>query len=244
MLLTIDIGNTNVTCGLFRGSRLLKAWNLKQSGLLSFENDAARSETLDGICMCSVAPGATVLVREACKDAFGIEPLVAGSWNAGMPIVGYDPKQLGADRLMAALAAYERYRKALIVVDAGTAITIDLVDADGAFRGGAIAPGVGLSAQALHEATGQLPLVEPAPARRAIGRDTRSAINSGLVNGAAGLIDRLAHDIAREGKVKPLVVATGGDANLLKKHCASIERVHPHLVLEGLRIVWESHGGK
>lgn len=238
MLLAIDIGNTTITCGLFRGKKLSRAWDLKQEDLASIGR-AMKRVTLHGICLSSVVPRATIIVREACKDAFGIEPLVAAPWNAGMLIVGYEKKQLGVDRLLAALAAYERYKRGLVVVDAGTAITVDFVDASGAFRGGAIAPGLGLSVRALHDATGQLPLVEVASARSAIGGDTRSAINAGVVRGMAGLVDRLVHDVACGGKMKPFAVATGGGMKLLRKYCTSIAHVHPHLVLEGLRIVWE-----
>lgn len=241
MLLTVDLGNSNASVGLFKGRRLSRSWPVKFSSIPEFERALrghARGE-VEGACVSSVVPSADARVRRFLRKAFGVEPIFASHKNAGMRVNGYNARQLGADRLVAAIGAYERYRRPVIVIDAGTAITIDLVNRKGEFAGGAIVPGLGTAAESLYGAAEKLPLVKPKPARSVKGKDTRSAINSGIVHGYAGMIDHLVRELKRESGTKSLVVATGGDAKILKTVCRTIDRVHPHLVLEGLRIIWE-----
>ena len=156
-----------------------------------------------------------------------------------MPLGGYPRRQVGADRLVGALAAFERHRRAVVVVDIGTAVTVDAVDARGCFRGGAIAPGPEMMAAALAAMTAKLPRVRPRRVRRAIGRSTRAGIAAGLFFGTAGLVDRLVTRIARELRGRPLVIATGGLAKLVAPASATIRRVEPDLLFDGLRLVWE-----
>jgi len=241
MILAIDLGNSNASVGIFEGKRLSKSWPVKFSSLAEFER-AIRSRGMRGIegaCVSSVVPSADASVRGFLARTFGIKPLFVNHKNAGMMVRGYDAEQLGADRLVAAMAAYERYKNPVIVIDAGTAITIDLVNARGEFTGGMIVPGLGTAAESLFERAEKLPLVKLTPPRSVRGKDTRSAINSGIVLGCAGMVDHLVRELMRESRTRASVVATGGDAGLLKRMCRTIGKVHPHLVLEGLRIIWE-----
>jgi type III pantothenate kinase len=238
MLLTLDLGNSNASVGLFNGRRLVRSRSVKFHSMSELEKSLrAGVRSIDGACVASVVPSMDARVRRFLERAFGVEPLFANHENAGMSIRNYNAKQLGADRIVAAVAAYERYKKPLIVIDAGTAITIDFVNRKGEFVGGAIVPGLHTACESLHLVAEKLPLVSPTYTRSVRGKDTRSAINSGVVQGYAGMVDHLVREMGRGSKA--LVVATGGDAKLLKKTCDKIDKVHPNLVLEGLRIIWE-----
>jgi type III pantothenate kinase len=248
MLLAIDIGNTNATCGLFRRNRLCKVWKLPCKALEDARSLArtlasgvgkGRAAPLAGICIASVVPRLDARFRAACREAFGRVPLFATHRTIGIAIRGYDRKQVGADRLVAALAAYERTGRATIVVDAGTAITIDLVNGRGEFAGGVIVPGLATHAAALHAVAEKLPLVKIRPLPRVRGRSTEEAIRGGIFHGTAGLVDHLVREISREARVRARVIATGGDAKLLARACTSIHEVRPDLILEGLQLVWE-----
>lgn len=244
MLLVVDIGNTNASFAVFRGRRIDARWSVpisraKNAAALSrILRARAGSRRIDGVCAVSVVLKLNATLCRACRQAFNLSPLFVTAKNSRMKLVGYPASQLGADRIVGALAAYEKLRRAVIVVDAGTGITFDAVDARGRFLGGAIAPGPGLMAGVLHSMTARLPAVEPAPVSRAIGKSTRSCIESGVSIGAAGLVDRLVDEISREMGSRPLVVATGGWAKLLALRSKKIQMVFPDLVLEGLRILW------
>lgn len=240
MLLTIDLGNSNASVGLFKGRRLVNSRSVKFHSISELERSLRKGiRKIDGVCVASVVPSMDARVRRFLERTFGVKPLFANHKNAGMRVRNYNAKQLGADRLVAAVAAYERYRKPLIIIDAGTAITLDLVNSWGEFTGGAIVPGFGTAADSLERAAEKLPHVKLKPSRSVKGRDTRSAISSGIVHGYAGMIGHLIRELRRESRTEALVVATGGDASLLKKICGTIDRVYPNLVLEGLRIIWE-----
>jgi type III pantothenate kinase len=238
MLLTLDLGNSNASIGLFNGRRLVRSRSVKFHSMSELEKSLRRSASgIDGACVASVVPSMDERVRRFLKRRFGIEPLFANYKNSGMRVRGYDARQLGTDRLVAAVAAYDSYKSPVIVIDAGTAITIDLVNGKGDFMGGAIVPGLHTACESLHLVAEKLPLVKPAYVKGVRGKDTRSAINSGIVQGYAGMVDHLVREMGRGSKA--LVVATGGDAKLLKRMCHTIDRVHTNLVLEGLRIIWE-----
>lgn len=240
MLLTLDLGNSNASFGLFKGRRLVSSRSVKFHSIAELERSLRGGvRGIDGACVASVVPSADARVCRFLKRVFGVEPIFASHKNAGMRVRGYNARQLGADRLVAAVAAYWRYKKPVIVIDAGTAITIDLVNRKGEFAGGAIVPGLHTACESLYRVAEKLPHVKPAYTRRVRGKDTRSAINLGVVQGYAGLVDHIVRELRRESKTKALVVATGGDAKLLKKMCGTIDRVHPNLVLEGLQIIWE-----
>ena len=244
--MAIDIGNSLAACGLFRGAGLARHWSIDHGCGMSpaalwrtLREGAGGRRSVDGACIASVVPGMDRTFRGAVRSAFDVEVFSATPETIGMPIKGYDREQVGADRLLAAVAAYERYGRALIVIDAGTAITIDYVTARGEFAGGAIAPGMDASARMLRDITAQLPYVKPQPAKRAIAKNTEEAIRAGLHFGHAGMVENIVRQIAKEARARPLVVATGGDAKWIARTCPSVKHVHPHLVLEGLRIAWE-----
>ena len=246
MFLAIDIGNSLATCGLFEGEEITRHWSIDHGEGVSpaalwrtLREGAGGRRLVDGACIASVVPKMDRAFRGAVRSAFDVEVLLATPEAIGIPIRGYDREQVGADRLLAAAAAYERHGRALIVIDAGTAITVDYVTARGEFAGGAIAPGMDASARMLRDIAAQLPYVRPLPARRAIAKTTEDAIRAGLYFGHAGMVDNIVKEIAKEARARPLVVATGGDAELIKRACPQIKHVHPHLVLEGLRLTWE-----
>lgn len=194
---------------------------------------------LDGICICSVVPALNKIFKNVCRDLFARSPLFAVPKNIGISLQKYNPKQIGADRLVAAKAAHAKYKSTAIVIDAGSAITIDLVTKNGAFAGGVIVPGMELSARALVDMTAKLPLVKKIRPRRVVGQCTGEAIASGIYYGTAGLIDAIVRRISRETKTMPVVVATGGSAKMIAKISETIDHVEPDLLLQGLRLVWE-----
>ncbi|HPQ81146.1 MAG TPA: type III pantothenate kinase, partial [bacterium] len=191
MVLTADIGNSTVSFALFRGKRKLAKWSLERvglSGVASFRSALRKCpmrSKVEGVCAVSVVPALNPAFREACRIELGLKPLFASPSNVGIALGKYPARSVGADRIVGAYAAYERYGRALVVVDAGSAITFDAVDDRGRFLGGAISPGPELMALALKSMTSRLPLVRLRRVRRVIGRDTRSCISSGIVAGAA-----------------------------------------------------------
>lgn len=245
MLLAIDIGNTSVACALFRRRQIVRRFRIPTAsvtgvaGLARLLRRKAGRGGVDGCSIVSVVPKLDATFRAACRRAFDCAPLFATPATIGMPLGGYPRRQIGADRLVGVLAAFARHRRAIVVVDIGSGITFDAVDASGCFRGGAIAPGPELMGAALATMTAKLPLVHPRRARRAIGRNTRAGIEAGLFFGVAGLVDRIVHLVGREMRTRPLVVATGGFATLIAPASKTIRRVEPDLLFEGLRLVWE-----
>lgn len=245
MLLTIDLGNYRASLGVFNDRKLVRTWSKGISSMRDLKGIVPASvgrhtaKGIGGVCISSVVPSADRKLRVALRRRFGIKPIFVDSKNAGIRILNYNRRQLGADRIAAAVAAREIYKRPVIVIDAGTAITIDLVNSKGEFAGGVIVPGLQTAAESLHRVAEKLPLVKIGHSGRIKGRDTRSAINSGIANGYAGMVDHLIREMKRESKTNASVVVTGGDAKLLKGMCRTIDRIHPHLVLEGLRVVWE-----
>lgn len=239
--LTIDIGNSSVSGVLFEGERALRRFGRPTSacrsaaGIARWLRAATGKAVIEGVAIVSVVPRLDALFRRACRDAFQGAPLFATARTIPMRIAGYDRRQLGADRLVAAFAAWKRFCRPVIVVDAGTAITIDLIDGRGSFRGGVIVPGLSTAAAALHALTAKLPSVRPSPVKRALARTTAEAINAGVVIGTAGLVDRIVAELAEESGLSPLVIATGGDAVLISSESRTIRKLVPGLIHEGLR---------
>lgn len=246
MLLVIDIGNTDVTLALFDGEVPVKTGRICtgtddfSSGIRDFVN----ADTVDGVAIASVVPSLTERLARACEAVLSASPLVVSSTSdAGLTVRYAAPEKLGVDRLANAVAAWERCRSAAIVIDFGTTTTFDVVNGKGEYLGGAIFPGLKMSAAALAERTARLPLVDLAhvdSARppKAIGDNTEDCIRSALYFGYAGLVDRMVEKIKEELREDATVLATGGLAELVAGECRSIDGVNPLLTLEGIRIIY------
>ncbi|MFX0145442.1 MAG: type III pantothenate kinase [Candidatus Hodarchaeota archaeon] len=251
MLLTIDIGNTNITLGLYRDHELVVAWRLATDhermqdeygiqiiGLL--EHAGYKLEDIHGIALASVVPPLTGTFLQACENYIHQQPLVVDAGvKTGVSIRYEDPKAVGADRVVDAAAVQKLYGGPACVVDFGTATTFDAISAEGDYLGGAIAPGIGIAAEALFLRTAKLPRVELSRPPSVIGRNTVHAMQSGLVFGyvslVEGMVDRFRSELGPEMKV----IATGGLAEIIAAETEAIQIIAPWLTLDGLRLVWE-----
>jgi type III pantothenate kinase len=246
VLLAVDVGNTQTVLGLFEGERLADRWRLRtESSQTGDELGALFGRLLDfgslsGICVSSTVP---TLVREYERFAerYTTAPLlmVGPGIKTGIAVRYDDPRELGPDRLVNALAARERYGAPAIVVDFGTSTNFDVVSADGEFVGGVLAPGVEVSMEALFARAARLLKVEPEAPATVIGKTTVGALQSGLVYGFASLVDGVVERIRGELGADAEVTATGGLADVIAPHARTVARVDPDLTLEGLRLVWE-----
>lgn len=250
MLLAIDIGNTEITVGLFEGDRLTVVWRLTTAGPRTPDEWAATltahlanaghsTHEVRAAVQASVAPAVTDAFARGLEQATGVKPVMIDAASK-LPIVldVDEPLTVGADRVVNTLAARELYRRDTIVVDYGTATTFDCVTADGHFIGGVIAPGILTAAENLTRRAAKLPATELVAPQRVIGRRTEECIRSGVLFGAADATDGIVRRIKGEwpGGVKPLVVGTGGLVSLVAPLSREIEQVEPHLTLLGLRI--------
>ncbi len=251
MLLTIDIGNTNITFGLYEGERLGPSWRIRtihekmpdEYGVLMdqlFRQRGYRPEQVTGVALASVVPPLTPVFEQACRDYVGHTPLVIDAGvRTGVRIRYDNPRAVGADRVVDAAAVRAMYSVPACVVDFGTATTFDAVSAEGDYLGGAIAPGIGIAAQALFERTAKLPRVELTRPPAAIGRNTPHSIQSGLLYGYVGLVEGMVARFKAELGPETQVIATGGLAEIIARETEVIDIVDPWLTLHGLRIVYE-----
>lgn len=251
MLLTIDIGNTNVTMGVFRGEELVATWRLATDthrmpdeyallirSLLPLKDVAPHD--IHCIALCSVVPPLTRVFEEMSTAYFGIDPLVVGTGTrTGVRILYENPRDVGADRVVDAAAAFTLYGGPIIVVDFGTATVFDAVSQDGDYLGGAIASGINLTAEALFERTSQLRRVELVPPKTAIGRNTAASIQSGIIFGHVGMVEAMVRRFKAEIGEDTKVVATGGMAPLIQKETSIFDAVNPDLTLIGLRLIYQ-----
>lgn len=252
MLLVIDVGNTNIVFGLYDGATLkerfriqtLKGRTADETGVLLldlFEHRGLRPK-VDGAIIACVVPDLLMGLQEACRRYFDVQALVVGPGiRTGMPILLDNPREVGADRIVNAVAAYEAVRGPCIVVDFGTATTFDCVSARGEYQGGVISPGFVISAEALFTRTSKLPRVEFERPKRVVGKNTVHCIQSGLFYGYAGLVDGVVGRIVEEWspQQRPRVLATGGLARVVAEAARSIDEVDDDLTLFGLRILFE-----
>ncbi len=251
MLLAIDVGNTNTVLGVFQGERLVADWRVRTERertrdelgvLLSnlFAASPVPMGSIDGVIISSVVPPMNNTLIDFCRRYFGLQPLFVGPGiKTGMPILYDNPREVGADRIVNAVAAYERFPQDLIVVDFGTATTFDCISADGKYLGGAIAPGVVISCEALFQRASKLPRVEIfTKPKSAVAKDTISSMNAGIIYGYAGLVDGLVRAINKERAITSKVLATGGLASIIATQSETIEEVDELLTLRGLYILF------
>jgi type III pantothenate kinase len=253
MLLAIDVGNTETVVGVFRDEELASRWRIHTSPertadelALLFGGFLAQAglsfdKNVTGVVLSSVVPRATQALRDMVNryfrfDAVVVEPGI----KTGIPVLTDNPREVGADRIVNALAAFTKYGGPTIVVDFGTATTFDVVSEEGELLGAAIAPGLGVAAQALFEQTARLPLVELVAPKSAIGKNTVESVQSGLVFGYAAMVDGMVNRISKDLS-DPTVVATGGLAPNVIGECATVDKHDPWLTLEGLRMVFEKN---
>ncbi|MCJ7654296.1 MAG: type III pantothenate kinase [Dehalococcoidia bacterium] len=251
MLLTVDVGNTNINIGVFDGSKLKGTWKVATgvhrmpdeyaSLLLNlFDRQGIDASQVTDAILCSVVPPLVGVFEEVCRRYLKVLPLVVESGvKTGVRICLDNPREVGADRVVNAVAAHQLYGGSVIVIDLGTATTFDAVSEDGDYLGGAIAPGIAIATEALFTRTAALPRVELTHPKRAVGRNTVAAMQSGIVFGYAGLIEGIVSRIQQEMGGKAKVVATGGYAELLARETPVIEVVNPDLTLIGLRLIYE-----
>ncbi len=251
MLLAFDIGNTTVAVGLFRGPKLVRSWKIKTDRektsdeygavlLNLFQVAGLQPKRIEAAILSSVVPPLTPVFEETCRAYFKLEPLVVGpGLRTGMPVLYENPLEVGADRIVAAVAAFEKHGGPVIVVDFGTATTFDAISAKGEYLGGAIAPGIQIAAEALYLKTARLPRIEIRKPKRAIGRTTVSSMQSGLYFGYIGLVVNTIAEVRKELGRTAKVIATGGFGGEITPEIPAIDCYEPDLVLEGLRILYE-----
>ncbi len=252
MLLCIDIGNTNIVIGVTDEERILHYWRLRTekditddelgvliANLFSYSN--IRSQQIKNIIISCVVPPLLNTIEQFARRYFGVRPMIVGpGLKTGMPIQYDNPREVGADRIVNAVAAYEKYHRAMVIVDFGTATTFDFVSAEGTYEGGAIAPGITISCEALFQKASKLPRVELfAHPKQVIAKDTISAMNVGIVYGYAGLVDGIVRRMKKESGDDLAVIATGGLAPLISRESETIDRVEEFLTLEGLMIIFK-----
>src|SRR5262245_4959505 len=255
MLLAIDVGNTNTVVGVYDGDRLAAHWRIEtKKGRTADEYAVLLGGLfrLDGLELPQVSAGIvstvvpTVLfpLEQLWKHRFGGPPIVVGPGiKTGMPILIDNPREVGADRIVNAVAAYERFKQGCVVVDFGTATTFDVVSAKGTYLGSTIMPGILISADALYHAAAKLPRVEIVRPRSTIGNNTVASMQAGMVFGYAGLVDALVERIRSEVDFPVRVLATGGLAPLIAKESRTIEISDDMLTLEGLKILFDRNRG-
>lgn len=250
MLLAIDIGNTNVTFGAFEGEKIKATWRVSTAihrmpdeyaniMLSLMERQGIAASQIKDVVICSVVPPLLIIFEEVCRHFLKKAPLVVEAGvKTGVRIDMDNPREVGPDRIVNAVAAHHLYGGPVIVIDLGTATTLDVVSKGGEYIGGAIAPGIAIATEALFTRTAVLPRIELAIPKKAIGRNTVAAMQSGIVFGYIGLIEGLVSRIQAELDEKAKVVAAGGYAKLLAQATNVIEIVNPDLTLVGLRLIY------
>ena len=251
MLLAVDVGNTNTVLGAFEGKALRQHWRIQTNydrtadeyGILIrqlFAVGGIDPRAVDAVVVASVVPPLALTLQRMSERYFGAPPLFIGPGvKTGMPILYEDPREVGADRIVNAVAAWDRWGCGLVVVDFGTATTFDAVSQKGEYLGGSICPGISISMEALFRHASKLPQVEFVRPPHVIGRNTVASMQSGLVYGYVGLVDGICERMARELGFPPKVVATGGLAPLIAGVSRSISEVDELLTLSGLRLIHE-----
>ncbi|MGB4058319.1 MAG: type III pantothenate kinase [Alphaproteobacteria bacterium] len=250
MLLAIDIGNTNTVFAVYQGEKSLAHWRCQTVASRTADEYASFLknlflladidwEKLDDVIVSSVVPDADFHIVNFCKKYLKKTPIMIGLNNVPIKVDLHNPEEVGADRLVNALAVKTFYKSPAVVIDFGTATTFDVVDKKGRYAGGAIAPGINLSVEALQRAAAKLPRISIKKPPTVIGKNTVEAIQSGIFFGYLGLVERIVAGIAKElGEKKPFVLATGGLAPLFQPHTKIIQKIDDELTLKGLLLVY------
>lgn len=253
MILAIDIGNTNIVLGVYNINDLVDHWRISTTksktedeyGMLIkqlLEHHNLSYEIIDGVIISSVVPPLIYVFEKIAKKYIKQKPILVGPGiKTGIRIGIENPKEVGADRIVNAVAAIEKYGTPLIIIDFGTATTFDYIDENGVYQGGAIAPGIGISTGALYQKAAKLPRIELTKPESVIGRNTVKAMQSGIIFGFTGQVDAIVERIITISPKKPKVIATGGLANLIASESRTIEEVNNLLTLDGLKILYYSN---
>lgn len=251
MLLVIDVGNTNIVLGVFKGKELLDHWRISTNRLETtdeygvlvrnlFYLNGVNADEIDAVIISSVVPPIMPTLERMCQRYFGLVPLVIGPGvKTGMDIKYDNPREVGADRIVNAVAAYAKYGGPVIIIDFGTATTFCAVDKKGNYLGGSICPGIGISTDALVQRTSKLPRIEIRRTDHVICRNTVESMQAGVYYGFVGQVDGIVSRMRKELGCNAKVVATGGLAVVFAPSAKSIDIVEPMLTLEGLRIIYE-----
>jgi len=251
MLMTIDIGNTNISLGVYQAEILGHSWRIStdhnsmpdeygllMDGLLKHED--LKPDDISGICLASVVPSLTGVFQQACQEYLGHKPLVVDAGvKTGVRILYETPRSVGADRIVDAAAVQHLYGGPACVVDFGTGTTFDAISEEGDYLGGAIAPGIGIAADALFQRAAKLPRVELSTPPSVIGRNTPHSMQSGLIFGYVGLVEGMVARFRDELGPEMKVIATGGLTEIITRETKVIDIIAPWLTLDGLRLIWE-----
>lgn len=250
MLLAIDVGNTNIVLGGYEGEQLRASWRAATDAARTadeyavlldgfFSHAGFTLHDVSAVALSSVVPALTVTFEELARKYFQVAPIIVGPGiRTGIKILYENPREVGADRIVNAVATFHRYGGPAIVIDFGTATTLDALSADGEYLGGAIAPGITIASEALFQRAARLYRVELKRPKQVIGRNTGASIQSGLIFGYAGLIEGLIARFRQEmGPAR--VIATGGLAEVIVNEAPSVEIIDPQLTLDGLRLIYE-----
>lgn len=255
MLLVIDVGNTNTVFAVFDKDKIKGQWRIATNPKMTADEYAinltqllslgsVNIKKIRSVIVSSVVPQGVFSLKKFCKNYFGCDPFIVGDINIGVEIRLDKPSEVGSDRLVNAVAAYNKFGGDVIVVDFGTATTFDVIGTKGEYMGGVISPGINLSVDALNAAAAKLPEVDVAKPEKVIGKSTVGAMQSGIYWGYVSLIEGVVARIQGEYGKKMKVLATGGLAPLFFKAIESIEYLEPDLTIEGLKLIYDANNGK
>lgn len=257
MILLIDVGNTNIVMGVHDGTKIISDFRLSTNSMKTsdeisidvislFHLNRLEPSSIDGVIISSVVPNVMYSLENMVRKVFKVTPIVVGAGvKTGINVKTDNPKEVGADRIVNAVAASAKYSRSLIIIDFGTATTFCSVKKDGTYQGGIISPGIKISADALFEKAAKLPRIELMKPDTVIGKNTVVSMQSGLVHGYIGLVEHLVKLMKKEmmadGEEEPFVVATGGFSRLMKQSTDCIDAVEPNLTLEGLKMIYDKN---